>query len=180
MPAGNVICSIGDPPETLVKCPGKDRPKQGAECKIQKINHSRLQYRCVRRIGFLDYSIWQHCCIRKQYRLINPGTNGGRYIGWPNKIHTRHASKTTAPPIITGFLRPILSEINPSRGHPIIHPKGTLADRKYSSTIVNTMSILQKADTPDHIKDCCRNEKQSCNHSAQDRLRIFKNYFKCP
>ena len=39
------------------------------------------------------------------------------------------------------------------------------------------MSILKEANTPYHIKDCCGNEKQSCDHSAQNRLRIFENDF---
>jgi hypothetical protein len=35
----------------------------------------------------------------------------------------------TPPPRITGLRRPMRSEIKPSSGQPMIHPKGTAADR---------------------------------------------------
>src|SRR5262249_32515003 len=59
----------------------------------------------------------------------SPSTYGGKTPAGPKSIQVKHPRSTTAPPMITGFRRPILSEMNPSSGQPMIHPKGTVADR---------------------------------------------------
>ena len=76
--------------------------------------------------------------------------------------------------MITGLRRPILSEINPSKGQPMIHPSGTVAERITAEAYVESVCLLQVAHTPDHVEDGCGDKKKTCNQAAQDRLRVFE------
>ena len=59
--------------------------------------------------------------------IIRLMEKGGKTPSLPNRAHTRPRSNTNDPPMMTGFLLPNLSEMNPSSGHPMIHPNGTAA-----------------------------------------------------
>src|SRR4051812_15269214 len=60
----------------------------------------------------------------------SPSAKGGNTSAGPKSISAIDARSTAADVMMTGFLRPILSETRPSSGQPMIQPNGTDADRK--------------------------------------------------
>src|SRR5262245_6987253 len=59
-----------------------------------------------------------------------PRTYGGSTSAGPSRIQATQANRTAAAPMMTGLRRPSRSDSHPRRGHPMIQPSGTVADRR--------------------------------------------------
>ena len=105
--------------------PSENRTYQSTEGEVEEVHDTRCGTAQVGRVRLLDHGVGDH---------RRTGCDSGDK---PENIRRKRiratvedpaeASRSTIPPpTITGFLRPIRSEMKPTRGQPKIQPNGTL------------------------------------------------------